>query len=210
MIELIITQWKNASIPELVGLFCTLAFAWFAGSENKIAWLFCAVNLGISVVLFSMDGEHLRGTLCAILFMMSLWGYYLWHKRTVDNLFITRVNNHRHIILFSLTLCLALLISTLSFVYTGDARIIHVAFYSFGVLVLYFTINKDIEAWFYWAIINITSAYLAMQNQNYLGLSVLLLYVPLTIRGLYIWTNRYYNLLGKRMEKAELKNTSES
>jgi nicotinamide riboside transporter PnuC len=200
ILEAIILQWQSTHYVQLFAMFCTLGFAWFAGSESKLAWLFGMCNFGISGSVALVNGDYVRGGFFALFFVISVWGVYHWFN---NKLYIGRLQRSEHFFMFALTLATVVLICSVLHLTGRPPQIMNVTFYGFGILAIYMTLNKALETWFYWAIINVASAYLSLQYERYLGLALILLYIPLTVRGLYIWTNRYYAQLGQRAEQEE-------
>ena len=188
-------QWQNADVSFFLTTIASLGFAWFAAKGSAVSWGFGLLNAIVSLTLSMLHSSFIHNLAMLLFLFLCAWGLYTW-KYGIDRAFrINKIIISTHIKAISSIVIGSILLYTASYFYEGEINLYFAVHFSASMVCIYLTIRRILEVWFYWASVNVVHAFMLLQLEQYLSLSVILIYIPLMVRGLYRWNARYYEQL---------------
>ncbi|CAM4227873.1 hypothetical protein EWU23_10110 [Cytophagaceae bacterium 50C-KIRBA] len=185
-----IIQWIQDNIWEFSGIICSILGVYFSIQQHLAAWIWNILGSLLFGILFYQHGLYSDMELQGFFIAMGLYGFYQWRKE--DSHWKAEKSSTPLLIwgiLFSLSYGMVVgflhtrLTHWVSFAYL-DATLTGLSI--FGT---WLAINKKIENWILWIIIDIIYVLMYIQKELW-GTSLLYtLFIFLAIRGLYQWKN---------------------
>jgi nicotinamide mononucleotide transporter len=191
-------DWSTTLIVEILATCASLLYILLMVRENIACWVFGISSSLLSIYLFIDVRLYSEAALYAFYAAMGVWGWLQWHRRMeVDRNPVVRWRIHLHLraIVFGGLVALGLGYVMQNF---SDAQ--RPAFNAlttvFSVLGTYLEINKVLEAWVYWLIINVASIWLYHDRDLDIYAALMVLYSALSVWGYWRWSRTY------RMQRA--------
>ena len=125
--------------------------------------------------------------------LMGVWGWLRWHRREGDNANpIVRWQLSRHLRIVVGCAVTALGVGYIAGNYSDAQRPMFDAFTTvFSFLATYLEINKVLEGWVYWIVLNLASVWLYQDRQLDIYAGLIAVYAVLSVWGLRSWWLSY-------------------
>ncbi|MEZ4984335.1 MAG: nicotinamide riboside transporter PnuC [Saprospiraceae bacterium] len=172
----------------------SITYVVLSAANKPIGWLFGIVGCTLwAYASFAMYYLYLDGILQVIYVLMGVWGLYNWTKGGISGqpLVISRMDAWAHIFAIVVGGCLSLLLGYL-FSFTAAAATYMDAFTSvFSVWATVLLVQRRLENWLYWIVVNIIYAYLYSSQGAVLFAFVMIVYVVMALFGWKRWKRLY-------------------
>jgi nicotinamide mononucleotide transporter len=180
-------------IVEILATCASLLYITLMVRENIACWVFGIASSLLSIYLFVDVRLYSEAVLYGFYAMMGVWGWLRWHRRLEQDhnpVVSWRVEAHLRALLLGSLLALGLGYSMQHF---SDAqRPLFNAFTSiFSVFATFLEINKVLEAWWYWLIINLASVWLYHDRDLDIYAVLIGCYSVLSMWGYWRWRRTY-------------------
>ena len=186
-------SFSTAEIIEILATVANLAYIVLLIREKIICWSFGIVGSLLSVYLFMGAKLYSESVLYLFYAVMGVWGWLRWHRQEAEN------NNPvitwpvaRHAKVVPVTALLALGVG-FTMVYLTDAeRPLFDAFTTvFSFLATYMEIQKVLEAWLFWLVLNLASIWLYYDRNLDIYALLIAVYSVLSVVGFLRWRQSY-------------------
>ena len=186
-------QLSAILIVEILATTANLIYIVFLIRENIICWSFGIVGSALSIYLFVDARLYSEAFLYGFYAIMGCWGWVQWHRRLAENnnpVTRWRIAAHWWAALVGGVIALGLGYTVQQ--YTDAERPLFDAFTTvFSLLATYMEINKVLEAWVYWLILNLASIWLYHDRNLDIYAVLIALYSVLSVWGFISWRNSY-------------------
>ncbi|MCP4212085.1 MAG: nicotinamide mononucleotide transporter [Halieaceae bacterium] len=157
--------------------------------ERIACWAFGIIGSLLSVFLFLEARLYSESLLYVFYAGMAAWGWFRWHGRqaVADNPVI-RWQFAQHLRAIIMTTLLALGLGYSLHFYSDAERPLFDAFTTvFSFLGTYLQINKVLESWLYWIVINLASVWLYLDSGLAVYAVLMVFYALLSVSGYLQW-----------------------
>ena len=157
--------------------------------ERIACWAFGIIGSLLSVFLFLEARLYSESLLYVFYAGMAEWGWFRWHGRqaVADNPVI-RWQFAQHLRAIIMTTLLALGLGYSLHFYSDAERPLFDAFTTvFSFLGTYLQINKVLESWLYWIVINLASVWLYLDSGLAVYAVLMVFYALLSVSGYLQW-----------------------
>lgn len=182
------------SLWELAAVVLAIAYLLLAVYERIECWYAAFFSTLIYIFLFWNVSLVMESLLNAYYLVMAVYGWTQWRGKVNDyeDVRIQRWSLQKHLIAIAIIICMTLLTGTLLGKNTGAALPYLDSFTTWAAVVTtYMVTQKVLENWIYWLIINPLSIYLYLDRGMVLTALLFVVYVIMSIIGLYTWSQRY-------------------
>ncbi len=190
------------SIPEIIAVLASLTYVILASREHRGCWLAAIIGSGIYVLVFFQYQLYMDSALNIFYVVMAVYGWVMWknHQPKVDLLTAATENKttikvwdcKKHIN----AIASIILLSALSGFYLDNYT--DAAFPYFDSLTTWssffatwMVVNKVLENWLYWIVIDTVSIYLYISKELYFTALLFALYVIIATYGYLHWKMLY-------------------
>lgn len=178
-------------LAEWIATLLGFAYVILMARHNALAWMASGVSVSIYLVIFWQDRLPMQAVLHSIYLMLSIIGWLRWQApQALPH--IQHMSVQHHLITLSGIGFSTLLCGWLLSQYALSQQPWLEAFTTLGALTTtILAIQKWLENWLYWIMIDSISAYLFWQTQHYPLVILYLSYLILAIYGYQRWLVRY-------------------
>jgi len=178
---------------EILATCASLLYLYFMARENIACWAFGISSSLLSIYLFIDVRLYSEAMLYLFYAVMGVWGWVRWHRRAgVDHNPVLSWGIDLHLRAIALGCLLALGLGFTMEHFSDAQRPVFNAFTSvFGVFATFLEINKVLEAWLYWLIINLASVWLYHDRDLDIYAALIGLYSLLSVWGYWRWQQTY-------------------
>lgn len=166
-----------------------------AARENANCWYWGIISCGIwSYITFYQYDLYFDGFLQVFYVLMGFFGLYQWKfaQSEGEKLQITVFSNYTHALIIFAGGILSMIFAALFDVYTeAAATYLDATTTVFAIIATYLTVNKKLNNWSYWIIINIAYVYLYFSRGAILFAILYVIYFVIAINGYYNWRKIY-------------------
>ena len=179
-------------ILETIAILFSLLYVFLAAKENNLCWAAAIISVSIYIYI-CFNAKLYSETLLQVFYLfMAFYGLLCWKKKEGNtSVVIKEWHINKHITIIIIGLCITFLAGFYFSTYT-DARMPVVDSFTtiFSVFATYMVINKVLENWLYWIVIDVTSIYL--YNERGLDQTAILfiLYTIIAFFGYFSWNKR--------------------
>jgi len=190
------------SIPEIVAVLASLTYVILASREHRGCWPAGMIGSSIYVVVFFQYQLYMDSALNIFYVVMAMYGWLMWKNRQSEiDLVAAAPKNitsikQWHAIKHINAIAVILLLSALSGFYLDnytDAAFPYLdsltTWSSF--LATWMVVNKILENWLYWIVIDAASIYLYINKELYFTALLFGLYVIIATYGYLHWKKLY-------------------
>ena len=192
------------SIPEIIAVLASLTYVILASREHRGCWPAAIIGSGIYVLVFFQYQLYMDSVLNIFYVVMAVYGWVMWkdHQPKVD-LLTAETENKTTIKVWDCkkhinAIASIILLSALSGFYLDNYT--DAAFPYFdslttwsSFLATWMVVNKILETWLYWIVIDAASIYLYINKELYFTALLFGLYVIIATYGYFHWKNLYQN-----------------
>ena len=190
------------SIPEIVAVLASLTYVILASREHRGCWPAGMIGSSIYVVVFFQYQLYMDSALNIFYVVMAMYGWLMWKNRQSEiDLVAAAPKNitsikQWHAIKHINAIAVILLLSALSGFYLDNYT--DAAFPYFdslttwsSFLATWMVVNKILETWLYWIVIDAASIYLYINKELYFTALLFGLYVIIATYGYLNWKKLY-------------------
>ena len=190
------------SIPEIVAVLASLTYVILASREHRGCWPAGMIGSSIYVVVFFQYQLYMDSALNIFYVVMAMYGWLMWKNRQSEiDLVAAAPKNitsikQWHAIKHINAIAVILLLSALSGFYLDNYT--DAAFPYFdslttwsSFLATWMVVNKILENWLYWIVIDAASIYLYINKELYFTALLFGLYVIIATYGYLHWKKLY-------------------
>ena len=180
---------------EWVAVITALLYVIFAAKESIWCWPAALVSTAIYTVIFYDVYLWMDSILQVYYLVMALYGWFCWQKATKPSgpkLHIQSWPLTLHakiiIVLVSISLALGWIMANKTptdFPYLDSATTV------FAIFTTYLVVQKVLENWLYWVVINSVSIYLYLEKDLQPTAALFVIYVGMAIYGYCQWLAKY-------------------
>ncbi len=185
---MLIDQWLQPAAT-LTGLIYIVLLI----RERILCWPFGILGSLLSVALFLDTRLYSEAILYVFYALMGCWGWWQWQRRQAqDGNPITRWNWRTHRIAIVITSMAAVALGLAMQTFSDAQRPMFDAFTTaFSFFATYLEINKVLEGWLYWLLINAASIWLYHDRNLDLYALLIVVYTALSLVGFLRWRETY-------------------
>ncbi len=186
-------SFSTAQIVEVLATLANLAFLVLLIREKVICWSFGIVGSLLSVYLFLGAKLYSESVLYFFYAVMGVWGWIRWHRQAAqDSNPVIVWPLARHLKLVPITVLLALGVGFTMAYLTDAERPLFDAFTTvFSFLATYMEIQKVLEAWLFWLVLNLASIWLYHDRNLDIYALLIAVYSVLSVVGFLRWRQSY-------------------
>jgi nicotinamide mononucleotide transporter len=123
---------------------------------------------------------------------MAIVGFMHWHKTNDKGFVALHMPLKLHFTIIASGLLLTLMVTFLAKSYAQEwfgynLLYLDAGITMFSLLATFLTVNKYLQSWMYWSIINFISIYLFIDNKLYLTVVLMVIYIVIAARGYINW-----------------------
>ncbi len=192
------------SIPEIVAVLASLTYVVLASREHRGCWPAGMIGSSIYVVVFFQYQLYMDSALNIFYVVMAMYGWLMWKNRQPEiDLVAAAPKNitsikQWHAIKHINAIAVILLLSALSGFYLDNYTDAAYPYFDSlttwsSFLATWMVVNKILETWLYWIVIDAASIYLYINKELYFTALLFGLYVIIATYGYLHWKKLYQN-----------------
>lgn len=194
------------SIPEIIAVLASLTYVVLASREHSGCWPAGMLGSTIYVVVFFQYKLYMDSALNIFYVVMAIYGWLMWKNRQSNtgfsNAAATSVSKTSikqwQAIKHMNAIAVILLLSALSGFYLDNYTDAAYPYFDSlttwsSFLATWMVVNKILETWLYWIVIDAASIYLYINKELYFTALLFGLYVIIATYGYFHWKKLYQN-----------------
>jgi len=189
--ENLITGIQAMSAVEWIATITALFYVGLAAKESVWCWFFGIISCTIwAYITFTSYNLYLDAGLNVFYVLMGFWGIYQWQYGSSQKaeLPISRMTQSQHARILVVGAVLGLLFGYFFDTYTPAAATYLDAFTTvFAIIATFLVVQKKLENWWYWVVIDAVYVYLYITRGAYLFAVVYLVYTVIAVFGYFSW-----------------------
>lgn len=190
----IIDTASGISWLQWVSFISGIAYVVLAAQENKWCWVWGNISCAILAWLSYHDFLLYADALLQLIYVaMGFWGLYQWTSGTTHTAKrIASWHWTRHLLVIAIGIFISYPLGFALQHYTIAAATYLDAFTMvFSLVATWLTLNKILENWLYWMVINLIYIYLYTIRDGYLFAILSLIYLIISVKGYYDWKRTF-------------------
>lgn len=189
MIELLINQWQQQSLLEVVAFVLSVAYVCLAAKQNIWCWLCAFISTSIYVYVFYSVSLPFHSALNAYYIAMAVVGFISWYKgKKATPLQVKALRPRQHIAIIAAGMLLSLVLSVFSsHWFDANWLALDASITVFSVFATVMTARKYIDNWSYWLVLNSAACFLFIQKELFLTALLMIIYTFVAVYGLFEW-----------------------
>ena len=193
--DIIITELSQLKFLEVLAVVFGVVYVILAAKEIRWCWIFGIVSCAIcAYATFTYYALWADAVLQLFYVVMGFVGWHSWRakKESAPTLAISTMVWKQHFILFLLGSFLALIIGFLLQSYTEAAATYLDSWTTvMAIVATFLTINKKLENWIYWLLVNAIYVYLYISREAWLFALLSVVYFIIAVYGYRTWTRKF-------------------
>ena len=190
------------SIPEIIAVLASLTYVVLASREHRGCWPAAMLGSTIYVIVFFQYQLYMDSALNIFYVVMAIYGWLMWKNSQTEIDFVAAASKEKtnikkwHGIKHINAIAIIILLSAFSGFYLDnytDAAYPYLdsltTWSSF--LATWMVVNKILETWLYWIVIDAASIYLYINKELYFTALLFGLYVIIATYGYLHWKKLY-------------------
>jgi len=174
---------------EIIATLFGIAYVILAAKESLWTWFFAFLGTLIYTIIF-WEGALISSSILNFYYMvMAIYGFILWRGgKESKPLEISRYSLSKNITIILIGLVISIILGYLSDTYL-EANFAYVDAFvmTFSVIATWMLANKILENWLYWMVVDSVGVFLYLKSGYYTTVILFILYVLLSLYGLYSW-----------------------
>jgi len=190
------------SIPEIIAVLASLTYVILASREHRGCWPAGMIGSSIYVVVFFQYQLYMDSALNIFYVVMAIYGWLMWSSRQSKTGIATMATKSTttikqwHAIKHINAIAVILLLSGLSGFYLDNYTDAAYPYFDSlttwsSFLATWMVVNKILETWLYWIVIDAASIYLYINKELYFTALLFGLYVIIATYGYLHWKKLY-------------------
>lgn len=194
MLETILQQMRQTSIPELIAVVLAIAYVLLAVKEYISCWYAAFISTAIFLVLFFNVRLYMHAALQVYYLVMAVYGWYQWKwgDKGESPLNITIWPVRYHLLAIGMVAIATVISALLLMRYTSDRLPWLDSFTVWGAIVTTWMVaRKILDNWPYWLVIDGISIYMYTNRGLYFTAFLYVMYVIIIGFGWISWLKSY-------------------
>ncbi len=191
LLEQILNAIQNLHWAEIIAVLFAILYLAYAAKEQVICWVFGIISCVFwTYAAFYLYDLYVDALLQLFYIVMSFIGIYQWlyGGAKKQNLEITSLTTKQHILIISVGFMLTGIVGYFFDTYTPAAATYIDSFTTtFSIIATFLVIQKKIDNWIYWFIIDAVYVYLYWIREGYLFSFLFVVYLGIIIFGYFEW-----------------------
>lgn len=202
------------SIPEIIAVLASLTYVILASREHRGCWTAAIIGSSIYVFVFFQYQLYMDSALNIFYVVMAAYGWVMWQNRQTKIDLLAAATENKTNIKTTIkiwdckkhinAIASIILLSALSGFYLDNYT--DAAFPYFdslttwsSFLATWMVVNKILETWLYWIVIDAASIYLYISKELYFTALLFALYVIIATYGYFHWKMLYQQKTDKTL-----------
>ncbi len=192
-VSLLQEQWQQQPLLEVVAVIFSLLYPLLAARQNTLCWPCALISTALYVYLFWEVSLPFQSILNGYYLLMAVYGWVKWRNGADEDILpVTQWPIWYHVIAIPVLVVFSFALSHLvSFSWLSSDLYLDALVTVFSVYTTYLMVNKILENWLFWIVINSFAAYLYFNNSLMLTGVMFIWYVGMAIYGYKFWLNDY-------------------
>lgn len=203
LIPKIITEAIQLSWVDWIVTITALVYVILAARQNTWCWVWGIISCALwSYASFTFYNLWLDALLQLFYVVMGFIGLYQWRRKSSDptidrssrgvTLPITRLTFQQNLLIITVGSFIALLFGYFFDIYTPAASTYLDAFVTiFSIITTFILVQKKLDNWAYWVIIDGVSVYLFASRGAYLFAFIMIIYTLIAANAFLQWRKEY-------------------
>lgn len=194
MLDQLLLELGGLHFVDYSGLIFGILYVFFATKERAICWVFGGISsLSIAYAGFVLYKLYSDGILNIIYFLFAIWGLRNWLGGQANSpVSVSRMDRRAHLYYILISLCAAIPMAVLFSLFTeASLPWLDALTTSFALGATILTIQKKLENWIYWIIIDLVYIGIYYSQGAYLFAILFVVYVILAVQGFISWKRSY-------------------
>lgn len=189
---LIIEQLQAFQLVEWVATITAIIYVILAARNNDWCWAFGVISSAAwALASYSLYGLYLDAILQLFYVIMGIAGIYKWQYQSDSSptdTSISSMTKQEHIFTFAIGIPLALLFGYFFATYSEAASTYLDALTTvFAIITTFWLVQKRIENWLYWIVIDFAYVYLYGSRGAWLFAALMIINIIVAIQGWFKW-----------------------
>lgn len=192
MVSALFEQIRDLGWIQWSAFISGLAYIFYATKDDVQCWPWGIVSSGLwAYASFYQLKLYSDAWLQIIYIVLGAWGWHHWkYKLSKQEKPISRLSLHQWVIYLTVGSALALMIGYLMKKTNAAFPMIDAYLSVFSVAATILLINKKIENWYCWIVIDLVNIPVFILRKGYLFSVLFLIYALLAIKGLIDWNQK--------------------
>ncbi|MCF6435988.1 nicotinamide riboside transporter PnuC [Pseudoalteromonas sp. MMG022] len=189
---------------EYTAVLFALLYLVLAIKEHNGCWAFGFLSTFMYAAMYWQGALFVEALLHGYYMLMSFVGWWMWRQGFNNNkLPICSWPLKLHMLLVFVAASLAIMVALLAKVAGYYIQVAYIDFLTvfFSILATYLLVNKVLENWLYWIVINTATMYLLLVKGYYATLLLSVVYTLMACWGYKCWYESYEYRQGKSLGK---------
>lgn len=195
ILEQILIALQNLHWSEITVVFFAILYLVNAAKRKVICWIFGIISCVFwAYAAFYLYDLYIDALLQLFYIIVSFFGIYQWlyGGKSKQNLEITFLSANQHILIISVGFILTGMVGYFFEAYTPAAATYLDAFTTtFSIITTFLVIQKKIDHWIYWFVIDSVYVYLYWVRAGYLFSFLFVVYLVIVILGYFEWKKEF-------------------
>ncbi|MBK8490747.1 MAG: nicotinamide mononucleotide transporter [Saprospirales bacterium] len=193
----LLNQIAAQHFSEWAAVIGAILYLLLATKGNPWCWVWGIISCAFwAYAAFALYGLYIDGALQLFYIAISVLGIYRWKYGGKDHqeLPISRLHWKQHIWIWTGGLALSWALGAFFEAYTAAAATYLDAFTTvFSVIITFMVIQKKLENWGYWFLIDSVYVYLYWSRRGFLIALLFVTYLVIVVFGYFSWRKSYLN-----------------
>lgn len=177
-------------VLELTAFCFGLLYVYFAANKRWVAWLFGIISCFFWAILSYQYYQLYADALLQVFYIiMGFYGLYEWRAKSSDHILPISRLSRKEVIQYGIPSILISLAYAYYLQYFTSANLPYLDSFTtvFSILATYWMIKRKYENWTLWILLNSLYIYIYLQVEAYFFVTMMILYIILSIDGLIRW-----------------------
>ena len=195
LLEQLLNAIQNLHWAEIIAVFFAILYLVYAAKGKVICWVFGIISCVFwAYAAFYLYDLYVDALLQLFYVVISFFGIYQWlyGGEKKKNLEVTSLTSKQHVLIISVGFILTGIVGYFFDTYTSAAATYLDSFTTtFSIITTFLVIQKKIDNWIYWFIINSVYVYLYWIREGYLFSFLFIVYLVIIVFGYFEWKKEF-------------------
>lgn len=193
IVNMFMEQWQQQSLLEIAAVVFSMLYPWLAARQNILCWPAALLSTSLYAYVFWESNLPFNSALNVYYLAMAVYGWVRWTKDASGHeLHVSTSPLLYHIIAVpTLLICGFALSHLVTFSWEGTDLYLDAMVTVFSVYATYLMVNKILENWLFWIVINGFACYLYFSNGLLLTGILFIGYFFFALYGYCEWKRDY-------------------
>ena len=178
---------------ETIAVIFSLIYVVLAAKENKWCWVASTISVSLYIYICYYAELYAETGLQIFYLMMAFYGMWNWSEKKKDkNIKVTEWSYKKHIVILITGSLLTLILGFYFTTYTNAKLPILDSFTTvFRLFATYMVVNKVLENWIYWIVIDLVSVKLYYNRELEQTAVLFMIYTVIAVFGYFSWLKKF-------------------